>query len=125
MGERRCLYCGEILPAGCSPRRLYCCTACRRQYQNDRRRDERAEARELREAARGWMQPDPWSCHEEYQDLDEDEARWLVAGIDPLPVEYGNEADALSGPLASFLPQAVPGWRKKEMGWKKKWLCLC
>lgn len=62
-------------------RRVYCCTRCRRHYQDERRKEERAERRELRESGNPMI--DPWSrC-----DLDE----WTEADIfanallDPLP----------------------------------------
>lgn len=62
-------------------RRLYCSTNCRRHYQNERRKEERAEAREAREA----MKPmtDPWAR----RDLDDWSADdiWKNALLDPLP----------------------------------------
>ncbi len=110
---RVCLYCGEPLPAGCSSRRVYCCIEHRRQYQNERRRDERAEAAELRQADTSPMS-DPWSrC-----DLDEWSVEEIYANalLDPAPIS--EEADALAGPLVT----ARPG--KAEKGWKKNWLWL-
>lgn len=96
---RRCRQCGVPLPGGATGRRLYCSERCRRKFQDERRRDEREQVRELRGAGAGWMAPDPWSA-----DRDDEYARWLVAGIDPLPAGYEAEADALAGPLTSVLP---------------------
>ena len=60
-----CLFCGTPFYTH-NPRRLYCCERCRRDIQNERRRDERAEQREIRDASR-WDY-DPW----ERDDLGDD-----------------------------------------------------
>ena len=77
----RCPNCGKRFRRR-NPRRVYCCEACRRTAQNVRRKDERAEARELREAEQGpWL--DPWArC-----DLDDWSADqiWANALLDPAP----------------------------------------
>ena len=78
---RFCLFCGSPLPESCRPTRRYCCEDCRRQAQNERRRDERAELREVLEA--GKPMDDPWSrC-----DLDHWTAAqiWENALLDPMP----------------------------------------
>ena len=60
-----CVYCGlEFISH--NPRRMYCSERCRRDAQNERRRDERAEMREIREASK-WDY-DPW----ERNDMDDD-----------------------------------------------------
>jgi len=94
-------------------RRLYCCTRCRRHYQDERRKLERAEAREAREAGRHPM-TDPWArC-----DLDEWTAEEIYANalLDPAPV--CDEAEALAGPLVTAGP-------KRRKSWKDRWLWLC
>ena len=53
-----CLYCGIELPE--KTRRLYCSTKCRRDAQNERRREERAEFREAQEAAKQKPMGDPY-----------------------------------------------------------------
>ncbi len=60
---------------------FYCSEKCRRAYQNLRRKEERAEARELREASAPLA--DPWAK----SDLDDlsGEAIWQNALLDPLP----------------------------------------
>ena len=52
-----CLYCGEEFRSS-NPRRLYCSTRCRRLYQNETRKAERQEIRDVNEASR-WDY-DPW-----------------------------------------------------------------
>lgn len=114
MNERLCRYCGAPIPEKAPASRVYCSDNCRRDYQNERRREERAEARALREAESGsWI--DPWAR----SDLDEwsEEEIYANALLDPVPVT--EEADVLAGPLVS----ARPG--KVERGWKKNWLRLC
>ena len=108
---RTCLYCGEPLPAWCSPCRLFCCTLHRRQYQNERRRDERAEAREAMEA--GQSMTDPWGR----SDIDDWTAEEIYGNalLDPLPVGAGDEI--IAGPMASRRP-------KKRASWKDRWLSL-
>ena len=77
---RYCLYCGANLPVTCRPTRRYCCEDCRRQAQNERRRDERAELREVREAV---PMDDPWSrCDLDYWTAAE---IWANALLDPKP----------------------------------------
>lgn len=102
MSLRFCRRCGAPLPQGVTLRALYCSERCRRAYQDARRKDERAEAseRKEREAGRVWLQSDPWSVFPDVgAEIDEDEARWLLAGIDPLPPEYWKEAEAIAGPM--------------------------
>lgn len=124
--QRFCRQCGVPLPEGATERRLYCSVRCRRIWQDGRRREERTEAREVREAERGWLQPDPWAAVQ----TEGEEARWLLAGIDPLPAGYAEEADALAGPLVAALPRersavrvhqvqpcgGTPDGRKQESG---------
>lgn len=113
MGERLCRYCGIPLPADASARLTYCSEKCRRDYQNERRREERAEARALREAESGaWL--DPWAR----SDLDEWGVEEIFANalLDPMPVT--EEVDVLAGPLVTVRPG------KAERGWKKNWLRL-
>ena len=78
---KTCRFCGRTFETR-QPVRLYCSTSCRRQYQNRRRREERAEAAELRQVEAKPMM-DPWArC-----DLDD----WTIeeiygnALLDPLP----------------------------------------
>lgn len=113
MKIRACQYCGMPLPVGASVGRLYCCERHRREYQNERRREERAEARELRDAEKNAM-PDPWARN----DLDEWTAEEMYANalLDPSPVEVG--IVLVSGPMAVITP------KKKKASWKDKWLWL-
>lgn len=58
--EKVCLYCGKIFETTSSCRR-YCSVRCRRDYQNARRKDERAELRDAKEAGKPMV--DPWEAH--------------------------------------------------------------
>ncbi len=113
MGERVCRNCGAPIPENAPARRVYCSEGCRREYQNERRREDRAADKALREAESGaWL--DPWArC-----DLDEWSAAEIYANalLDPAPVT--DEADVLAGPLVT----ARPG--KAERDWEKNWLWL-
>jgi len=105
-----CLYCGlEFLSH--NPRRLYCSERCRRDFQDDRRRAERAEQRETRERIAWdekphWLQ-DPWALCDE--DDDAWDGRWCNALLDPVPVED----DAPWG-VVEKTPKRK---RKKHDGW--------
>lgn len=55
-----CPHCYTPIPEG--SRRVYCSTRCRRDAQNERRRDERAEAREIREAEKARPMGDPFDA---------------------------------------------------------------
>ena len=108
MGERRCLHCKGPLPDGVLSSRRFCCDRCRRKYQDDRRKEERAMRRLLKS---GGLY-DPWDkC-----DLDElTEEEIMALGMhDPLPAgfpweavypENKEEADILAGPMTSLLPK--------------------
>ena len=56
---RNCKYCGQRFLAP-TRGKYYCSTPCRRHYQDERRKDERAEAREVKEASK-WPMQDPWA----------------------------------------------------------------
>ena len=79
---RLCRYCGNPLPDGSPLSRLYCSAHCRRRYQDERRKAERAEAAELRQVDTKPIS-DPWGrC-----DLDDWTAEEILANamLDPLP----------------------------------------
>lgn len=103
---RYCLYCyGEL--TGRSARALFCSDKCRRDYQNEKRREERAEARELRQNSH--PMDDPWE-KVGVVGWAEDEM-WGNALLDPLPAGMG-------------MPEKKPAKRKKG-AWKERWLRLC
>ena len=97
-----CLYCGlEFISH--NPRRLYCSERCRRDFQNERRRDERAEKREVRDASR-WDY-DPW----ERNDLGDEVT--LNALLDATPWD-----DNPWGGFSVEVPMEQRGKRKKHKG---------
>lgn len=57
--SKLCPHCWTPIPD--KSRRVYCTTRCRRDAQNERRRDERAEAKELRELEKQRPMGDPFS----------------------------------------------------------------
>lgn len=102
-----CIYCGREFTTR-SPKRLYCSAKCRRDAQNERRRDERAEAAEVK-AASHWGH-DPW------QDMEADDAWdgvWANALLDPAPILD----DAPWGGIQTTLPERKPEKQRKR---KKK-----
>lgn len=138
MTTTACRYCGGPIPRGPRPRH-YCCARCRRQYQDARRRDERAEARLLKEElARPFV--DPWSRH----DLDDytEEEIWANALMGAAPVVLpGDREETMAKRTAppptrpkprpvqwlSMLdaPAEEKSKPKQGRGWKKSWLTLC
>lgn len=81
-----CRYCGAEFVSNRG--RLYCSTACRRHYQDARRKAERDELKALRQGRKeraAWL--DPWSrC-----DVDDWTAEEILANalLDPLPAGLG------------------------------------
>lgn len=101
---RLCRYCQKPLPEGCSSRRIYCCEKHRRQAQDERRKDERAEAREIKKNEKPMT--DPWSRN----DLDD----WTIeqiyknALLDPLPDSFtGIKKDSPTPPEQSGVGERV------------------
>ena len=88
LSMRLCRYCGNPLPDGSPWRRRYCSDACRRHYQDARRKAERDEVKALRQGKKeraAWL--DPWSrC-----DVDDWTAEEILANalLDPLPAGLG------------------------------------
>ena len=94
--------------------RLYCCERHRREYQNERRREERAEARELREAGKNAM-PDPWARN----DLDEWTAEDMYANalIDPCPDMTDTPWDRLRRAIERMKARERRKCAPVEQGW--------
>ena len=84
-----CPHCYAPIPDG--SRKTYCSTKCRRDAQNERRREERAELREAQEAEKARPMMDFWGR----SDLDD----WTVEDIlansytDPCPSMYDTHYD--------------------------------
>lgn len=102
-----CAYCGKEFRTT-NPRRLYCSDTCRRAEQNERRRDERAEAAEVK-AASHWGH-DPWADMEADDGWD---GVWANALLDPAPILD----DAPWGGVQATLPERKPEPKRKR---KKK-----
>lgn len=110
-----CEYCGKEY-ASHNVRRLYCSEKCRRSAQNERRRDARAEEREVREADH-WTH-DPWELMEA-QTEDEYEAVWANCLLDASPCILVSD-NPWGGPQFDIVPKQRR--RKKER--KPGQLCL-
>ena len=86
-----CPHCYAPIPA--HSRKIYCSSECRRAAQNERRREERAELAEAREAERNRPMQDPWS-RSDFDDLSIEEI--LAASlIDCMPAMYDTTYDKL------------------------------
>ena len=86
-----CPHCYALIPDG--SRKKYCSTRCRRDAQNERRREERAELAEAREAERNRPMEDPWS-RSDFDDMSIEEI--LAASlIDCMPAMYDTTYDKL------------------------------
>ena len=102
-----CEYCGEQFRTS-NPRRLYCCPQHRRDADNERKRDKRAEAAELRAE---FDMPDDWALH----DLGEDVmANALTDGWTEQCEMCPDEA--IAGPLAC---QQCPHWKANDKSRRK------
>lgn len=99
-----CLYCGIDFISH-NPRRLYCSERCRRDIQNERRRDERAEAREVREASH-WDY-DPW----ERNDLGDEVFANALLDADP----WGD--NPWGGLQITVKPKRGKKEKRKNVGW--------
>ena len=74
-----CEFCGHEIPKIWGKHQRFCCDACRRGYQNERRKEQRLLARERKEQTQ-WAS-DPWAW-DNADDLD-----LGLFSIDGLPVE--------------------------------------
>lgn len=111
-----CLYCGEELPE--KSRRLYCSTRCRRDMQNEKRREERAEAAELRERERLRPMADPFS-EDFIASLDFWEAAEVYANacLDPEPVRAETSYDRIQRSYRTLQDKELAKPAKMRQGW--------
>ena len=115
--QRRCEYCAKPLPPQASKSRLYCCTRCRRLYQDRRRRVERAKASAARRSVvpmtDPWTRPDLW-----------DTARTLALSmLDPVP-GLRPRAEEPHRPVSSGAAMDTPPRRTQNASWNERWLRL-
>lgn len=94
ISARYCLFCGEPLLDKVASTRVYCSTKCRRDYQNERRREERAELAEIRRAEKNRPMMDPWSRND-LEDYTVEEIMELAWTMDPAPDMYETPMDRL------------------------------
>lgn len=111
-----CPYCGEELPE--HTRRVYCSTRCRRDAQNERRRDERAEAAELREREKQRPMADPfdedWIASLDFWDAAEVYAN---SRLDPLPILSETTYDRIQRMYRTLQDKELEKPQKMRQGW--------
>lgn len=113
---RYCPHCYAPIPD--EARRTYCSTRCRRDAQNERRKDERAEARELREAEKRRPMGDPFDP-DFIATLDWWEAAELYANacLDPEPVRLDSRYDHLQRAYRALQDKELAKPAKMRQGW--------
>ena len=108
-----CPHCYGPIPDG--SRKTYCSTRCRRDAQNERRREERAEAAELREAERNRPMTDPWS-RSDFDDMSIEEI--LAASlIDCMPAMYDTAYDKVQRSYRVLQDKELAKPQKMVQGW--------
>lgn len=108
-----CLYCGVELPE--KSRRLYCSVRCRRDAQNERRREERAELAEIREAEKNRPMMDPWS-RSDFDDLSIEEIM-AASLIDAMPCMYDTSYDKVQRAYRVLQDKEMAKPQKMRQGW--------
>lgn len=116
MLEGYCLFCGEPLPE--NARRLYCSTRCRRDAQNERRREERAAFKEAQDAENAKPMPDPFS-EEHIAMLDWWEAAEVYdnARLYPEPVQMETWYDRVQRSYRTLQDKELAKPAKMRQGW--------
>ena len=106
--EQYCAFCGKTFTSR-NARRLYCSAKCRRDAQNERRMDERAEAAEARETE-PWDH-DPWDAMEAATDEEWDVLYGNML-LDAAPWEVTD--NPWGGPQFNALPKQARQLRRKK-----------
>lgn len=111
-----CPHCYAEIPDG--SRKKYCSTRCRRAAQNERRRDERAEAAELREREKQRPMADPFD-EDFIASLDFWEAAELYANarIYPEPVRIDTSYDKVQRAYRTLQDKELAQPAKMRQGW--------
>lgn len=113
-----CAYCHGPLPEGHQPHRKYCSDRCRRDMQNELRRDERAEMREIREIDAYRPMSDPFSLmRNDLADLTVEEIEILNYSLDAAPDMYESRWEKVDSMMERV--KALPSENKH-----KNWLYL-
>ena len=108
-----CPHCYAEFPDG--SRKTYCSTRCRRDAQNERRREERAELAEIREAEKQRPFDDPWSR----SDFDDCSIEEILAAslIDCMPSMYDTAYDKVQRSYRVLQDKELAKPQKFIQGW--------
>lgn len=108
-----CPHCYAPIPDG--SRKTYCSTKCRRDAQNERRREERAELAEASAAEKARPMTDPWS-RSDFDDLSVEEI--LAASlIDCMPPMYETSYDRILRSYRVLQDKELAKPAKMRQGW--------
>ena len=108
-----CPHCYGSIPDG--SRKTYCSTRCRRDAQNERRREERAELAEARAAEKVRPMTDFWGR----SDLDDWTAEDILANafVDPCPSMYDTAYDKVQRSYRVLQDKELAKPAKMRQGW--------
>ena len=111
-----CPHCYAPIPAG--SRKTYCSTKCRRDAQNERRRDERAEFKEAQEAANARPMANPFDP-DFIATLDFWDAAELYANacLDPEPVKLETSYDKVQRVYRTLQDKELAKAQRMVQGW--------
>jgi hypothetical protein len=116
MAAKLCPHCWTPIPE--ASRKTYCSTKCRRDHQNERRRDERAEFKEQEERARQTPMADPFNP-DFVATLDWWEAAELYANanLDPEPVRLETRYDKIQRSYRALQDKELVKPARMRQGW--------
>jgi hypothetical protein len=111
-----CPHCYAEIPEG--SRKTYCSTRCRRDAQNERRREERAEAAELREAEKQRPMGNPFDL-DFISSLDWWDAAELYANacLDPEPSRVDTRYDKIQRSYRALQDKELAKPDRMRQGW--------
>lgn len=113
---KECPYCGNPIPE--KSRKTYCSERCRRDMQNERRRDERAEFLEQLEIEKARPMGNPFDL-DFIATLDFWDAAELYANacLDPEPVKEANSYDNVMRVYYTLIEKEQAKPKKMRQGW--------
>lgn len=114
--DKFCPYCGTPIPK--KSRKTYCSERCRRDMQNERRREERAELAEIREAERQRPMGNPYDP-DFIASLDWWEAAEVYANacLDPEPSRVDTSYDKIQRAYRALQDKELAKPQKYVQGW--------